>query len=55
MEVGAADREAIWKAMNLPGDNFDPGYMRFSPHQQFESYQRCFFTRSSRSRASGSR
>lgn len=39
MEVGAADHPAIWEAMKLPAANFAPGYMRFSPQQQYEHYQ----------------
>src|SRR4029079_14023200 len=40
MEVGAVDKDAIWRGMSLPGSNFAPGYMRLSPQQQYENYQR---------------
>src|SRR5262249_16305640 len=42
MESGAAEKEAIWEGMKLPGSNFAPGYMRFSPQEQYENYQRLF-------------
>jgi len=40
IETGAEDRENIHQEMNLPTENFDPGYMRFSCQQQYENYQR---------------
>jgi creatinine amidohydrolase len=40
MEAGAADREQIVAAMKLPRENFAPGYMRITPQQQYENYQR---------------
>lgn len=40
MEVGAADHEGIWEEMHLPPGNFAPGYMRSSPREQYENYQR---------------
>jgi creatinine amidohydrolase len=40
MEATGDDRKRITAAMALPPANFSPGYMRFSPHQQFENYQR---------------
>lgn len=40
MEAGAADRDQIASAMNLPMQNFAPGYMRVTPQQQYENYQR---------------
>jgi len=40
MEANAADRVRIAAEMKLPPENFDPGYMRFSPQQQNENYQR---------------
>src|ERR1041384_3443767 len=40
MEVGAADKDKILEHMHLPTQNFAPGYMRFSPQEQYENYQR---------------
>ncbi len=40
MEVGAVDKDDILAAMRLPTTNFAAGYMRFSPQEQYESYQR---------------
>jgi creatinine amidohydrolase len=40
MEANAVDREAVAGAMGLPPGNFGPGYMRFSPQEQYENYQR---------------
>lgn len=47
MDIGAADRDGILEHMRLPLSNFAPGYMRYSPQQQYENYQRlllhCMF------------
>jgi len=47
MEANGAEREGIWAAMGLPAASFAPGYMRFPPHEQIESYVRllmhCLF------------
>lgn len=47
MEANAADRGEIAAAMGLPSENFAPGYMRYTPQQQFDGYQRlllhCLF------------
>lgn len=40
MEANAADREQIHAAMGLSSDRFACGYMRFTPQQQYETYQR---------------
>jgi len=40
MEAGAVDKEKIHAEMGLPSENFTPQYMRFSPQQQYENYQR---------------
>jgi creatinine amidohydrolase len=40
METGAADRDNIAAQMHLPARNFAPGYMRFTPQEQYENYQR---------------
>ena len=37
MEANAADRESIQAEMKLPTENFAPGYMRFTPQQQYEN------------------
>lgn len=47
MEATGAEREDIAAGMGLPPSNFAPGYMRFSPHEQVQSYGRlllhCLF------------
>jgi creatinine amidohydrolase len=47
MEVGAADCDRIVAEMQLPPETFAPGFMRFSPREQYENYQRlllhCLF------------
>ncbi len=47
MEANAADCAQIHAAMKLPSVNFAPGYMRFTPQEQVENYQRlllhCLF------------
>jgi len=40
MEANAVDRADIAAEMKLPPENFAPGYMRFSPQEQTENYQR---------------
>lgn len=40
MEANAADRDRILAEMDLPLQNFAPGYMRATPQQQYEHYQR---------------
>lgn len=40
MEANSTDREKIVAAMELPPESFAPGYMRFSPSEQVENYQR---------------
>jgi len=40
MEANAEDRADIAAEMHLPPENFAPGYMRVSPVQQAENYQR---------------
>jgi len=40
MEANAADREQIHAFMELPSAGFAPGFMRFTPQQQYETYQR---------------
>jgi len=47
MEANSSEREQIATAMGLPPENFAPGYMRFTPVEQVENYQRlllhCLF------------
>src|SRR5205085_835083 len=47
MEVGAADAAEIREQMRLAHANFAPGYMRFTPREQYENYHRlllhCLF------------
>lgn len=43
MEANADDRDRILEAMKLPRQNFAPGYMRFTPQQQYENCQRLLF------------
>lgn len=40
MEANAPDKAKIAAAMGLPPENFAPGYMRFSPQEQYQNYQR---------------
>lgn len=40
MEANGAEREQIAEQMRLPLANFAPGYMRFSPQEQYENYLR---------------
>ncbi len=40
MDANAADREQINAAMGLPPELLAPGYMRYTPQQQYENYQR---------------
>ncbi len=40
MEACAADREQIAAEMQLPPANFTQARFRFTPHEQFENYQR---------------
>ncbi len=40
MEFNAEDRHKIQQQMRLPGENFEQESYRFSPHEQYENYQR---------------
>lgn len=40
MEANAADHDQIAAEMHLPAENFAPGYMRFTPQEQVQNYQR---------------
>jgi creatinine amidohydrolase len=40
IEANDPGREQVAEVLGLPAENFAPGYMRFSPQQQVEGYQR---------------
>lgn len=39
MEANSGERQQIADSMGLPQSNFAPGYMRFTPQEQYEHYQ----------------